>query len=436
MLLDGRFRCTRWRNIAIGSPFLWTRVSLPIHPKLFPLIAERSGNRRLTVQVSNTHHEDKHSQEVRIGNPLSDLASRIAHLEISWDRSDEKSRSLNDFLATHVDEVEFSSLRYLEVQSPDCQEESTCYLYMPALRRLVYNGDVKYRPGFTTFDLVHLRVEWFGMTSSDILDLLSECRQLEHCTISNDDPDVQDDQPPVRKVALHRIQDISIHSLCLSEAIHLFQCLELPLSTCVAVTIDRYWGAEENATFSSFLGPRIQPHNELVISGAGGQITYDLISNGSSAWSVSETICNDLQSLPILASYPHSLVNLGFENAKLPSLHQLVQTLTSWCFIRHISAIKMEEKDLEKLFAALEHDGATVCPHLESVDCTETKFKRSQLQHFLECRSAKGLRLQKLVTTRGFLDPDVEGLASLVGEHLEEDPLPPPPKRWWNSFFP
>ncbi|KZS91759.1 hypothetical protein SISNIDRAFT_456341 [Sistotremastrum niveocremeum HHB9708] len=220
--------------------------------------------------------------------------------------------------------------------------------------------------------------------------------------------------------------------------IHLFDQLEIPSSADVSVRTEDHSHVFFNNVrpFDEFLGPRIRLYDELRIRKSYAGLSYDLSSKSRGPLSVLNGSSEQVHSLADLASYTNSLSSLHFEAGTLPSLPHLVEALRSLPLITHIS-IHNGEQGMDILLSALDPQdlhSEILCPQLESLDCSETKFESSRLQETLQVRKSKGFPVRELKTTRGFVTPDSDGLTSLVEQHHQVDPIPV--KSYFRSFMP
>ncbi|KZT33083.1 hypothetical protein SISSUDRAFT_1037288 [Sistotremastrum suecicum HHB10207 ss-3] len=428
---------TKWRNVALSSPDFWTNISLPIHPDLLPLLQKRSQYRPIHVTISNDDLWDERSQDQRIGEPLRMLLGQISHLNISWGEGGTETRSLNSLLAARVNECDLPFLEHLEIADWASDESDMAWLYTGALKNLVFEGNPASKPFIWKDWLLDLRIEWTTMSSTDIINLLTDCTQLERCSIRNDSSGSGDVQPSETVVSLPELQTLYIGSLYVAEMIHLFDHLEIPSSADVSVRTedDRHGFFNNVIPFDEFLGPRVALYDELRIRKSYAGLSYDLSSKSRGPLSVLNGSSEKVHSLADLASYANSLSSLHFEAGTLPSLPRLVEALRSLSLITHIS-IHNGEKDMDMLLSALdpqEPHSEILCPRLESLDCSETKFESSRLQETLQARNSKGFPVRELKTTRGFVTPDSDGLTSLVEQHHQVDPIPV--KSYFRSFM-
>ncbi|KZS91774.1 hypothetical protein SISNIDRAFT_550821 [Sistotremastrum niveocremeum HHB9708] len=419
---------TRWRNVAVGSPELWTKVSLPIHPKLFALIKERSGTRPMFVYIPNCDGCDARCLDEKIGEPLGQLASRIFRLDIFWSRERSSIQSINNFLRTHIRRREFAILESFQLSEySELEQEPMAILDMPALRELVLEGEITTKPFIRTTALASLDVSWTGMTSSDLRLLLAEFPHLEECSIENERSGFDiGTRPAGFSPSLDNLRSLSVRSLCVSEMSHFLDHIVIPFSADIVVEVERDRSPGAVAlSFADFLGPRIAPYNnELRIDDIHYGPSYTLTSkSGTSLCGINRTR-DDLDSLLSVAPYNNSLTVLDLNVKALPPLSRLIDALRSWSLITHIG-VHTQKADFERLLDALQFEDpetSILCPRLDSLDCSETEFSCSRLQRFLEFRKSKGLWIRKLKTTQGFSDSTVEALTSLIDEHQQVAP--------------
>ncbi|KZT31798.1 hypothetical protein SISSUDRAFT_1067451 [Sistotremastrum suecicum HHB10207 ss-3] len=424
-------RSTRWRNVAIGSADLWTDVSLPMHPKLFSLIEARSGNRPLDVDVPIGDDCDERSLDERIGEPLRKVANRISNLSIFWSGERSRLQSVDDFLRSHVSGCEFTMLETFDLSECSYQEQGkTCLLVMPALKKLVLEGDPETKPRIQASALTDLHFSWTTMTSRDLLPLLAEFPHLEHCHIVNETSGYETMVKPTPwSPSLNNLRSLSVCALCITEMIHFFAHITIPFSACVMAEVEREREVDDDVSFADFLGPRIATFDEMRIKEERrGTTTYAFTSRSGTILRAIDRTSDptDLISFSSIVSYNNSLSLIELNAKALPSLSHLTNALRSCPLVTHIG-VHTQKADFARLLDALqseEPEKSIPCPRLDSLDCSETEFNRSRLQSFLEFRNSNGLALRKLKTTRGFSDSSVDALTPLIDEHQQVDAQP------------
>ncbi|KZS89500.1 hypothetical protein SISNIDRAFT_458699 [Sistotremastrum niveocremeum HHB9708] len=99
--------------------------------------------------------------------------------------------------------------------------------------------------------------------------------------------------------------------------------------------------------------------------------------------------------------------------ATLASRSSLIGALNSWTQLTHIGVFT-EEMQFEKLLSALEAAPGPLCPKLQSLNCSGTRFSSTRMKHFLQSRKDNDVPLLELKFTKGFAEPNVAAFASLV----------------------
>ncbi|KZS91761.1 hypothetical protein SISNIDRAFT_487079 [Sistotremastrum niveocremeum HHB9708] len=427
--------CKRWRDIAISATCLWTKISLPMHPSLSPLLLERSGNRPVDVYLTNSPRWKECSLKTSLVEPFDKLVPRISSLSISWDDDIKwNTQTLNQFLAPYSTDAdgcpEFSSLRFLKIWDFSDEEEQEAWLSTPMLEKLILHGNINSKPIVNMYHLVNLQVYWCIMSSADILGLLQDCVKLKTCYIENETPECRPASRRPWRCMLSCLETLTLHSLCVSDMHTLLDSLDIPSSTTIATTADEDFHLPpeiEPVSFVDLIGPRISEFEALTISHGCPGIVYDFTSDSDSrgfrSFEDNTSSPRSIRSLPALASYPNILNYLEIDVQTLPSSEDLAQALASWSGLTRL-CITTQEEEFDKLVLVLQGEVPLLLPRLECFDCSETKFKRSSLLTFLQFRRDKGMAIKELVMTKGFSSPDAEGFAALVEKLNDVDPSP------------
>ncbi|KZT40360.1 hypothetical protein SISSUDRAFT_1044248 [Sistotremastrum suecicum HHB10207 ss-3] len=417
--------CSRWRSLAIRSPSLWATIGLPSPPKLFQLLRDRSGTSSLTVIASNDHYAKKDAIMDFIADPLRQLVPRIARLEMAWEKNADDPDGLNGFLSTYIGGKEFSNLRALDLTDLRNGPEPSVTLNAPGLRSFRYRGELRHLPKVEAARLVDLHLVWQHMTLPEILKVLSRFPNLKNCTIDQSGCTLK--EPVVHatrsKVALGRMRSFDAKTFYTSDMIYLFEHLELPDSASVSLEIHSE-RTEEGSPLIDLLGPQIALADGIKISGDHSmEIKYTLLRTSSGQFQVVHQKSSNVifESPSNLADYPSSLSSLEFHVRRLPSMQDLITILTYWSSLTHIR-VCTEELSFEKLLTALEETPQTVCPELQSLDCTGTKFSGPRMRVWLAFRKQRGVGLKELTVTKGFAEPKLDDINDLVEMFFEEPP--------------
>ncbi|KZS87700.1 hypothetical protein SISNIDRAFT_297536 [Sistotremastrum niveocremeum HHB9708] len=395
---------------------------LPMPPEWYSIFVQRSGNSLLEVQFSNWRIQDNKEKCQVLGENLRQLAPRMAHMHFIW-MSGFDLKGLNTFLASHAADLDFPALKIAEFHESSSRDKATIVLRTPVLRKLTMDVNTNFAPDVITDNVTDLKIRSSSQKSHEIIPLLARFPQLEHCDIStysyNSTPS---NLPPPSIISLKSLQNISVKSLDVSSAIYALNCLDVPKSAMIDLEVTDK--EEEEESVAPLIGPRMLTCDELKISGGGyREAVYTLKSESQPSLRITANHV-DSTLLSELASYPSSLSHFRFRYHALPSSAHLTQALTSWSSLTSI-CIWTCEPDFDRFLAVLSTDQPTlICPQLESLECTEIKFTRSRMLAFLGHRKVRGAPLRELKTTRGFSDPNTEGFAELVENHVEVDAKP------------
>ncbi|KZS91745.1 hypothetical protein SISNIDRAFT_496384 [Sistotremastrum niveocremeum HHB9708] len=406
--------CTRWRNVAISSPSLWSRISLPCHPNLFRLIRDRSRSNLLQVSVVNASDPDP-LDTVTLGESLRQLAPRISQLRISWAWFETQPNMpfLDVFFSDHVGQKEFSALREIDLTDTFNEDPTRkpVVLNTPALRIMGFEGLPSTIPRPIP-SLIELEFRGSQLEINEILDLLSYYTQLEICSIINTEScgDLEDDHDIV---SLDRLQSFEIDMMHVSEMEILLAHLTLPASA--RLTLGTYLPDPDYHLFHRFLGPYLLKADELKITSDEKNIIYSMTYKSRGPITITHRTHDGpppgIALLPTLASHSSDLSLIDIEYSVLPSLSNLILAFSLWDDIENIR-VSTQELEFERLLNALEETPNIVCPLLKILDCAETEFSSLRMKNFLEFRENKGARIQTLKFTRGYAHSGVDELIS------------------------
>ncbi|KZS91738.1 hypothetical protein SISNIDRAFT_487058 [Sistotremastrum niveocremeum HHB9708] len=416
--------CTRWRQIAIHTPSLWSRVVLPCSPNLFRLVRDRSDNLLLKTYVANIESASAINMGF-LGEALRQIIPRIVHLDITWHvEPSEDSPLLEVLLSTDLAWKEFSALKVLRLSDAAVFDGPALGLNMnaPLLRAMYFCGPAHRIPRAFNH-LTQVEFNWCLLPIHEILSLLGDFPLLEKCAIINHEADPDDrihvDHPVI---LLDKLQVLSVDVLTTSAMHILLRHLEVPpsavlsLGTCEDTLADH--------SLHDLLGLCLSESVQLTIDGDSRKIKYSARSKLRGAVSVnyapSRMSFTEIRELPLLASRAKQLSVLDIQFRNLPSLADLIQALTIWCSITCIR-VCTQELDFERLLTALEETSDIVCPLLRTIDCVGTRFSSVRMKRFLEFRQQKGVRLEELRASKGYSTSGLDGLRYLLDRVSEVD---------------
>ncbi|KZT31791.1 hypothetical protein SISSUDRAFT_1133497 [Sistotremastrum suecicum HHB10207 ss-3] len=411
--------CTRWRQVAIKSPSLWTRMSLPCPPRLFRLIRDRSRSNQLKVFVSNASGPDP-IDTASLGESLRQLVPRISKLRVSWDwfATQLDMISFDCLLYDYVGQREFSALREIDLtdtftDDPECDPID---LNAPALRKLIFEGLPSFiaRPIPSLIDLQYKSCD-FGI--KEILNLLSYHPQLHSCSIVNTGFR-RDFKGHHNIVFLNSLQNLVLDNLHVSGMEILLANLTLPASA--RLTLGTYVHDHDHDLFEKFFEPYLSKSDELKITSDTKNIIYSMTYKSRGAITIAHRAGDS--PLPTLAKCPTDLSLIDIHHSILPPVSDLIHGFTLWSKIAHIR-VCTEELQFENLLTALEETPAIVCPLLRILDCTGTEFSGLRMKSFLEFRENRGVCIQTLKFTRGFAHSGVDELVSSTTAMIQLDPV-------------
>ncbi|KZS89493.1 hypothetical protein SISNIDRAFT_469264 [Sistotremastrum niveocremeum HHB9708] len=413
--------CARWRRIAVNAPSLWTTIRLPSNSKLFRLFRDRSEALPLTVYLSSRELDPDQSVEDELGDPLRQLLPRIARLYVHWIYPD-----LQSFFSKHIGETELSSLVSLDVEEYGMPLTPQYMLRAPRLRQFRFMGPLDNIILVPFHYLVDFKIHCFQLTPGEILDILSLLPRVKFCAIGNIDPsEIPTEDITGRVVVLNNLQTLSIGALTIPEMASLVKYLQIPASATMSLKTERE-GSGDN-TIEDFVGPLLEQTHELSISHRGWMdgIVFTLKGNKRAKTDITHSSSDEdipkFPSLANLAVYPTPLHSLTLHLSTLPETTLLIEALRSWKQLSHVG-VCTEERQFEKLLIALEATPGTLCPKLQNLNCTGTKFSSTRMKYFLQMRKDHGVPLQELKFTKGFAEPNANSFSSLVPTIIEFDP--------------
>ncbi|KZS95248.1 hypothetical protein SISNIDRAFT_543553 [Sistotremastrum niveocremeum HHB9708] len=433
--------CATWRQIAINTPTLWSRISLPTSGKLFKLFRDRS--RSVPLDVITTCYADDDGEVMGHGDALRQIIPRISRLELA-----DPGLSAADFFKENVCQREFSSLLILEISILDWDEQGLYTLNAPVIHTLIYHGPPSLRPLVHPHRLVNLSYSPSQATSSQLLGILSEMPNLEQCSIRNEDDSENLGLPSSNvaraKVPLPRLKRLHISNLSSHKLIHLLEHLVLP--PCASVELRVFeTGPTTSGDFFRFAGSYMASCDSLEITkseaispenfeydsrlandyplGEGPGICLKLRSETRGPvklhWIFDEDDDDDsmfprieYQSLETLASYPNDLIFVALK-FNLPTTRELIEALSSWSCLSHI-CVQVSEDDFERFLTALEDTPDIICPALTILDCCGIRFSSVRMASFLEFRKDRGVPIHEIIMTRGFAEGGVDEFIHLV----------------------
>lgn len=393
---------------------------MPIHPDLFELSLSRSGTLLLDVFISNDSEHVPHPPDhanaaiLKMGQSLRQIIPRIRQLKIFWDDS---AITLQNFGVRYLEQEVFLSLSYLHITNIQSSTPSFT-LKTPMLRRLHFESDSVRAMNITVSgnNLRDLYWKRRYLKSYDILLILSQFPHLERCTIESD-ANIGFVNENDLYISLPKLQSLSIKTLGLLDMVTLFERLEIPPSTNLALGMSNAW--DLNPSENKLLGPLFASSDELrAVERNGKWVDYTLTSESGRRIELSVQLA-----LYTLASYSGNLSLIDLHVQSLHPLPSLCKMLSSWSRMNHLG-IHTDKQQFERLLAAFEYHSGVLCPSLVILDCQDTKFTSSRMARFLEFRKGQGLPLKELWFTKGFPDTDVEELRPLVKSLYELNSKP------------
>ncbi|KZT36462.1 hypothetical protein SISSUDRAFT_62021 [Sistotremastrum suecicum HHB10207 ss-3] len=435
--------CSRWRQIAINAPSLWSTILVPSPRRIKELFLERCGetypgkNYPHGVILSNSGHlhssetsstSHLESPEMLLDHQLFPFPERIKHFEIQWQNIGRHpdASSLEDFSMGYLSNYRYPLLQTLTVDDDDPRDCPLWSLNAPAITHLRFRGDPLNCPRHGDDHLKSLYFEWHHMNPAQILDLLERLDELEHCHILDTRPTysgvskVWFDEDPL---SLERLQSLSISTLYLSDMHYLLKYLDFPTSANIMLRI--LPDPAPGLSLEQFLLPRLSlPSDELQISEQELYVEYMMTSSPGLQGRLEVIYLKDggreEQGLTGLVS---KLGKLSRVTLDLPvssilddvDASDLTTILTSWPLLTHL-CISCKEVDLEAFFIVLESTPEIVCPLLESLDCAGTEFSGPRMVEFLLFRQEAGVGLRKLKVGKTCFELHAEEFSSYVLE--------------------
>ncbi|KZS91758.1 hypothetical protein SISNIDRAFT_487076 [Sistotremastrum niveocremeum HHB9708] len=401
--------CAKWRNVAINSPSLWTRVRLPMSSKLLDLCLRRSKALPLKMSILCEGFLALGAKRLeRYRNVLRDALPRINHLTIEWD---EEEDGLDNFLCKYIGQIELSSLRTVKITDGTGDrrfDPPRATLNAPLLYRLEFYGVPPRVPFVVSDKLVELKLAGDSLYAESILLALARFPHLEHCDIVIDDPLPASPESHPRRIALPRLQSLRVTNLPMSEVVYFFRYLDIPDSANLKVGIED--DSPVPIPFKNFLGLRMSSYDELSVSHERGTAC----SLTSTSKSLGKLEFREFSvSVLELASHLPDLSVVNFDMPSLPSHADLIHILQCWPHLTHIG-VHTRTKQFKVLLTALQDTSPLLCPRLQTLDCTGTKFSVSRMSHFLQFRAGHDAPLHKLQLTKGFVTEGIEELVALV----------------------
>ncbi|KZT32153.1 hypothetical protein SISSUDRAFT_1123555 [Sistotremastrum suecicum HHB10207 ss-3] len=425
--------CSRWRNLAINSPVLWSRILLPCPTKTYKLFRDRSKSSPLEICISwdALPLEDKEADLRRAGECLRELAPRISWLQLYCNPGGVGDSDIQPFLATYAGRKEFTRLKYLDLIAPS-SFETLSPLNMPSLETLRFDGPLRFIPQSLTH-ITRLELDCYEHQLFDIVIALEKFPLVEHLCIRTIVPLDEDDEEQNKHhiVTLSNLRSLSVDDIHPSDMEPMLQHLELPPSASIV------WGTHEpreepsqHVSLERMLGSRMSSCYSLQISDvqlascfheSQYSFTQTINSKNGGLFSVSfGNIEEDVESAALrdLSSYPTELAVLDWQLPWLPSLSILIDVLTSWSSLTQIR-ICTHEDEFERLLSAIEESPDVVCPVLESLDCTGTRFSGVRMKHFLDFRHTNCRTLRELKISAGHASPPLEDFEPFLGKLIE-----------------
>ncbi|KZS91726.1 hypothetical protein SISNIDRAFT_467333 [Sistotremastrum niveocremeum HHB9708] len=395
--------CSKWRKIAIQSPSLWTDISLPMSSIIFNLFLSRSRNLPLSIDVDIEDMPSSKEALDSLGSSLRQSLARVSFLRMVWSpRHVEKS--LNVFLSDQFGDSEFTTLSCFKIDSYDSFDEPIVSLNMPRLEILDYSSHISSFPKFMdTSTIIDLSLAGTDAQPDEVLDLLCDFPCLEYFVMgSSDEPVLIGSHDVVR---LEKLKMFSVSECHVDPVDYVIRHLQVPSSAYMRLDT---WEFNSSVSLQDFIGPYILQCHEYNIdparpSGSSQPFLHSLSS---------KSICNmyiwyeakgrpEIVSLQELAPYFINLSVIKLDIQILPSVPELIRTISFWPNIVHLG-IHTREEDFERLLEAFRISPGLPCPLLESLDCTRTKFKAESMGQFLAARKNRGVPIQNLTFTEGF----------------------------------
>ncbi|KZS91731.1 hypothetical protein SISNIDRAFT_487048 [Sistotremastrum niveocremeum HHB9708] len=441
--------CSRWRNIAINSPILWTRIPLPITSDIFSLFVERSRNLPLSVYIRTSNAIAFEGMLDILGSSLRRILARIVFLYISWNpgwgNTKEVTQSLNNFLAEHIKGMEFTSLTTLHIDSHTLHYDPNIELNMPVLKNLRYDGLPYSFPRFINTDsVVKLSLKGTPICHWELPEIIDAFSHVKYLNLGDiQPPDNDEEMDPEASTWLPKLRTLHLHTANVGYLDETVRYLDVPLMA--FMHLKTWHDPESSVSFQDFMSRYlVEAYDWSVVTvpiepRSPARIFHHTV--------LSQTKCDfDLKFgaeseaiIPLLelAPYSSNLSTIDLTVQHLPPLPDLIQAISHWSNVQFLG-VHTEATEFERLleaFLTFERDSPLPCPLLETFDCTMTKFQGELVIRLLEGRKARGAPLQELTYTKGFLDqPETDARESsfsaqaraLVEKVDEVDPVEGP----------
>ncbi|KZS89499.1 hypothetical protein SISNIDRAFT_526828 [Sistotremastrum niveocremeum HHB9708] len=245
------------------------------------------------------------------------------------------------------------------------------------------------------------------------------------------------DLPPFDNLVKFELESFvlePVSGLDVSDMACLIRYLQLPSSATVSLQTER--DRSGATTIENFVGSFLESSEGLSISFELtalsfrlSKTTYTLKSSSRAKIDIRHHLAHkhalNFPELQPLDVHGTCLTTLTLHSVTLPLRMSLIRVFSSWTQLAHIG-VCTEELQFEKLLTALEtKPDATsdmLCPKLRTLDCSGTRFSSIRMKYFLQFRKDQGIPLQELRFTKGFAEPNVTALVSLVPTLTEFDP--------------
>ncbi|KZS91753.1 hypothetical protein SISNIDRAFT_487071 [Sistotremastrum niveocremeum HHB9708] len=400
--------CTRWRNIALHQPELWSRISLPIHPNLRDLFKDRNGTHPLDVHISNAQMLNASDDAYqRLGVDFVRLLPRVSCLCLNWESTPQYwgiSR-LPNFMNVFVGGIPFVSLKSLRVKIESENSWSPLRLNTPILRKYEYIGLLSNRVRVSTTNLVSFRYESPASQSvppTQLLDLLSEFCHLEDVAIKFS-PALPMNGFHHAPITFPKLRNLSLDCVNLSEVSEIMRHIQLPSSANQSFIVSQR-DSDSESTFERFLrGFILHSPSQIRIFGFQSRLillfTYE---GGSQTIIVGLGVSAAQLTFAMFAPQHNRLSSLDLDITPLPSLNALIVALRSFRLLTRLK-VCTTEPDFERLLQALEYASVVLCPALKNIDCSGTPVRTDRIDQFLEHRRGRGAPLDEVRISQNYV---------------------------------